>query len=1666
MNASGSMSAQPPHMSPTEYTINIRSFFLQKRDRIVFLTLVIITLTLLMPMYHDYYMYYNENNLHHHHLMEHSKAVLSPLTAHGMGDDASLFIEEEPSRRAAHRPHLNNVGQQPTAFVSMHVEEALRRELSPPAQLCAMNTYDKNQQQGTIEREDDSSTEPTTTQPSTTTTTTTATNTNNNNTTTTIFLSMTQIIQRLLIKYTIKLFLYIFLLGAYWKFHNVMNFIFRNITTSNTTRLPNPSMYISFLRKISLSPHTILLLSEITRCAGSTLWVMCVHLVLGKHAPAYLWILVYACLGSVAMEMSQTGSSTSTHTTTYIAMSFMVSGDLFIMIYFLDYTLGYCLCVAVSILIIQVMTIELIDFMRNHSIAFVQQREVESLKHMTNLYKNLYMSAPDTFISCVYCPQTDENDDENDDENECMTNEGRSSSTMKSQDEMGRHHLYHNDPNSSGVGSDQDWNQQPPLQQQLANIPSRESLLLRRVSSSSDPNSSGKGASTCSSRSNMSSNSSSEEALDAVLNHEEEAAYARNDMNETTSTNKCHHRSTPTKNTKYRGGGGGGGGGGDQGSSLNKRSVHNRAKSSSSLYDDPYQCLKHFKVIQYNHAACDMLGYQSDPVSTNNNNTNNNNSKSPITTGGNSSSNSGENPSGVTESLTLADLILNPNEHSSEELKSAVLGGNDATIHELQLKSMTKLRNILFDIMDGSPHSSSPSVSSQSDVIEQDESMTMTTTGSSSSVFSGGGGHGNNSQRNRTYSTASLNTTTSSTTTSTTTNTNPNTTTTHTRGEPTATTNTTTTTATTTTTTTLHHSSTSSQYSHDRIIPLFILGKNGSIMTCSLSVSRIVLYDTSNALSSSPHKSSQSNNNSLTEQVYPVYYNMILHDLTQKYKLLDELNIEKEKAVQANNAKSQFLAQMSHELRTPLHGIIGLTDVLLQSPTIAPPPLSSSSSSTNTMNSNNNNINNNINNNNNTTTTTTTPLINHSASTPNMTTSTNNNGMSFISPPGTSIVIQPSCVQTSSTQLSTTSMNIMTGVNDGNTLTTTPSTTTTTTTNTAEKSLIPSRSSTSKLPSPHTTTITTATTTATTTTSPPSTTLNGTTTATSTTSMNTLTCSNNGSLIVSKKSSSLSPIEYYYNQQAQQQQQYTQFINTIQTIKYSGNILLGLINDLLDICKIESSKIQLECKTFNLRRALKQIHCGIFQHQAQQKNLNFTIDINPNVPTYVVGDENRLVQILINLVYNAIKFTDQGSVSLSVEKEESLKTLQEGNTLAPENDVSMMNSGTVTTSTTTTTTGTTNNTFTTTTNGTSGSMVSPETTTLSTENIEISSSEQQHSMSNASPNVQESSQNVPQSCTLQALGSSNTPQYYTIKFKVTDTGIGISPNDLCKLFRPFSQLHSSSGSTSCPGSTHKTLKMKKVNEGTGLGLYICKQLVELMGGELNVKSEEGKGSCFYFSVKLGIDESSNTPKDLTLQQHSSVHLTSTPEHMVEAPSSPMSTNDVLNIPQLSKDVLSKLNILIVEDNSINRIVLINMLKKLGCQNIDTAKDGVEGCELYTLSTSQKDNTGSSKYYDIAFIDIYMPRMNGYGVVQHILESESKEAASKTTSLVRSPQVQPEEQPHRHHTILVALTANGFEETRNHCLSNGFDVFMSKPFSMSEFSQCLAECVRLIEKYNG
>ncbi|MEO0404844.1 MAG: response regulator, partial [Bacteroidota bacterium] len=220
-----------------------------------------------------------------------------------------------------------------------------------------------------------------------------------------------------------------------------------------------------------------------------------------------------------------------------------------------------------------------------------------------------------------------------------------------------------------------------------------------------------------------------------------------------------------------------------------------------------------------------------------------------------------------------------------------------------------------------------------------------------------------------------------------------------------------------------------------------------------------------------------------------------------------------------------------------------------------------------------------------------------------------------------------------------------------------------------------------------------------------------------------------------------------------------------------------------------------------------------------------------------------------------------------------------------------------------------------------------------------------------------------------------------LTFKVEDTGIGISEEKLESLFNPFSQVDSS--------TTRKF-------GGTGLGLAICKQLAELMGGEMNVSSKEGQGSIFSFFLEVDVVDSEETQEVVSTGNHFDAHL---------ADSHPLS-------------------ILLAEDNFINQKLAEQVLSRMGYA-ISVANNGKEAIAI-----------AKEKSFDLIFMDIHMPEMDGIQATKIILDE------------VPDP------------PRIVALTANVVNESRKECELAGMTGFIHKPFKIEEIKNSLVETHQL------
>lgn len=225
-----------------------------------------------------------------------------------------------------------------------------------------------------------------------------------------------------------------------------------------------------------------------------------------------------------------------------------------------------------------------------------------------------------------------------------------------------------------------------------------------------------------------------------------------------------------------------------------------------------------------------------------------------------------------------------------------------------------------------------------------------------------------------------------------------------------------------------------------------------------------------------------------------------------------------------------------------------------------------------------------------------------------------------------------------------------------------------------------------------------------------------------------------------------------------------------------------------------------------------------------------------------------------------------------------------------------------------------------------------------------------------------------------------------LRFTVKDTGIGIPAHQLSFLFRAFSQVDGS---------------YSRKFGGTGLGLVISKQLVELMGGQINVESEPGKGSTFWFTLPLKKQA-----------EHSGGILDEGVSRVWRLPP-----------PDISKERRMQVRILLAEDNPINQKLVIRLLDKLGYR-VDAVTSGLEVLEK-----------ARAAHYDLVLMDIQMPEMDGIEATRRI------RCFSQCATAAQVP--------------IIALTAHAIKGDREKCLAAGMDEYISKPFDMARLSEVIA-----------
>jgi PAS domain S-box-containing protein len=323
----------------------------------------------------------------------------------------------------------------------------------------------------------------------------------------------------------------------------------------------------------------------------------------------------------------------------------------------------------------------------------------------------------------------------------------------------------------------------------------------------------------------------------------------------------------------------------------------------------------------------------------------------------------------------------------------------------------------------------------------------------------------------------------------------------------------------------------------------------------------------------------------------------------------------------------------------------------------------------------------------------------------------------------------------------------------------------------------------------------------------------------------------------------------------------------LHAIQSAADNLKVIINDILDLASIESGKLKFEQIGFNLNDLLNSL-INTFLFQASDKKIDLRYHLDEEANKIFIGDPVRLNQVLLNLINNAIKFTNHGYIAVNCHvKKKDIKK-------------------------------------------------------------------------------------------------------YLLEFEVRDTGIGIPKDKLKTIFESFSQADAS---------------VTRKYGGTGLGLTIVKQLVELQNGTIDVKSDEGFGSTFSFTI----------PYELGSRANIKGHL---------AKDSP-----------LLKKNLKDLSVLLVEDNDVNRLYASSILKIWDCK-IDTAENGYVAVEKI-----------KNEDYDVVLMDIQMPVMDGFEATKAIRALDSN----------------------KKNLPIIALTANATRTAVEQCLSYGMNDCLPKPFTPEE-----------------
>lgn len=402
-------------------------------------------------------------------------------------------------------------------------------------------------------------------------------------------------------------------------------------------------------------------------------------------------------------------------------------------------------------------------------------------------------------------------------------------------------------------------------------------------------------------------------------------------------------------------------------------------------------------------------------------------------------------------------------------------------------------------------------------------------------------------------------------------------------------------------------------------------------------------------------------------------------------------------------------------------------------------------------------------------------------------------------------------------------------------------------------------------------------------------------------------------------------------------------LDFVHTIYGSANSMLAIVNDLLDLSKIEAGRLNLENRLFDPGELVEEV-IGLMAGRAAAKALLLAADPMPDLPPRIIGDPLRLRQVLMNLVSNAIKFTDRGSVTLSAE------------------------------------------------------LVTKQLATQATENAE---------------NTEDIEKTKPEEARV---------PIQNLKFTVRDTGIGMSTDDMSRLFLPFSQL---AGATAERGL------------GTGLGLAICKRLVDLMGGEIGVESALGTGSAFWFTIPFLKEEGGKTKDEADkVVGNPGIRATLTPsdaQKMIGDLTALLNATIAPGPPKSKTQAPKSKLVLLVEDNPVNQKVAAAQLRNLGYTAVVVGSGAEALNALYTQP------------FALILMDCHMPEMDGFEATRRIRAQEQHTHAQDAgiPDASRSRRIP-----------IIAMTASAMHGDREACIAAGMDDFLPKPVRLEHLRAML------------